>query len=295
MESKTLLKFIESKTLLKFIENSSLVIDGEKHAEKLNEVSPLYLELLKYISSLDVETLSLPNNDLSLKSDELTNRLLSAKNVTKIQLTNNSVEVSGLSVLAHCLKENKRVKILDLSHNKINFKKEESWEIFESLISHCSLVQLNLSGNKLQNTAGTEIFHFLKTNTSLENLNLSYCGFTASVSSSIASAIEVNKTLRALNLLGNNLTADSQVEILHGLSCNLQLLSIELPPLGIESTDFKNPNEWKVHLLKQNSFFNTVRLFPKGILFLCKLITFEKRHVRSRTLETGVGSSFLHK
>ena len=177
------------------IENEKIFIyDGDK-AEKLNDNSPIFIQIINIFTNqqqqgkFKMETISLINNEISsMGIYNFVGKLLVTQTTLKnLIFSNNLLDINGLQTLSSgikiCL-----VTYLDLSDNKINPNKDVNFHaaFYNLLGPPSSLTYLNLSGNKLTDLGGELIFKYLKENTKITNIQLKNTFLTSAITKNIS-------------------------------------------------------------------------------------------------------------
>ncbi|XP_051726851.1 uncharacterized protein LOC127500029 isoform X42 [Ctenopharyngodon idella] len=151
--------------------------------------------------------------------------LLSELNLSERKLGNGNVnQITALLQDKHCT-----VKTLMLNNNRITA--EGCAALTSAFNSNPSnLIELDLSGNKLENSGMEKICHLFKnTQCRLERLKLCDCGLTEENCSALATVLRSNSSLKELDISNNNLQ-DSGVKklqnALENTNCTLEKLRL---------------------------------------------------------------------
>ena len=166
-----------------------------------------------------------------------TNTSLVELNMTYCRLT---ITGENGQALSHMLKTNKTLNILTLSSNSING--HGICYLSEGISSSSAISKLDLSANPIQD-GEDGLFHLcqaLTTNTSLVELNLSHNKLYKACGPALRHMLDTNKTLTALNLFWNPSISDYNVAgIADGLRSNHSLKCLNLRCCGIHDTEMK--------------------------------------------------------
>jgi Ran GTPase-activating protein (RanGAP) involved in mRNA processing and transport len=122
--------------------------------------------------------------------------------IEELRLGTNNLEKKGAAYLAHVLKYNYTLKILDLQCNDIG-PDGASLLIEQLMEENQTLESLNLAWNGVGSIVAKEVAQVLKRNESLTNVDLKGNDITSDGVSSLAEALSFNTSLRKLNLMHN--------------------------------------------------------------------------------------------
>ena len=150
------------------------------------------------------------------------------KNVKKLDISNSNVLDVGIIAVSDCLKNNATLLELDLSNNFISLegalklKKAIEFNVYllklnlsmcmvsgcagiicSSLVCNTTLLELDLSYNKISIADAREIAHIIYVNTTLQTLNISYCHIPDNEVVLISNSYKSNKTLHQLIISWN--------------------------------------------------------------------------------------------
>ena len=186
--------------LADFIRNSKL----EKlylSYNNLNSSSNVILESLSKISTL--KSLYLDSCNLTdAVSDKLGTALCNNCSLQEVQLKNNHLKSTGISMIAKSLNKLSTLKLLNIRNNHIT---EEAADVIASVIlSNNALEQLSLGDNKMLKSASKILFS-LKSIATLVAINLSNISMTDEVVDELAAVVINNPLLENLYLAGNKL------------------------------------------------------------------------------------------
>jgi len=170
-----------------------------------------------------VPRLTLSGNQLTGSS--LETLLLSATNLTHLNLNNNLINDDDCRLIANLLSHG-NLKSLSLRRNQ--FTDQGVNLILEALKWNSSLTHLDLSGNHLTDKTATKLADVLERNNTLCKLSLTNNSITDQGLSYIAEALKNNTGLRSLSLLKNDLTDKSAVLIVQCLDYNYSLTACKL-------------------------------------------------------------------
>ena len=128
-----------------------------------------------------------------------------------------------VTCLSECLKEDDTLLELNMSKNKIFSGRE--YKVAEAIKVNITLQKLDVSF-----TSGHEYFVYqcLKNNKSLKELNMSNTEITSKGAKVVAEAIKVNTTLQKLDLSFNTLSDDETSFISNGLKSNKSLQELNM-------------------------------------------------------------------
>jgi len=118
-----------------------------------------------------------------------------------IDLKGNSLQDSSLSELATALKDNRKFRALDLSHNKIT---GAGCANLVQLVNR-SLQFLNISYNPIGDAGAQKLAGGISNTTNLRELNIAECKIGDYGATFLATALAVNKSLQTIIMNGNNI------------------------------------------------------------------------------------------
>ena len=141
--------------------------------------------------------------------------LQSNKSLEKLSLKKHSFSCDAIYVITEHLLENNKLRVLDLSANKIAFKGCEA--IAKYLKGEfCALESLILSSNRLGHYGAKAIAEALTINKTLVHLDMIKCDIDDNGLRMIAESLDVNETLFSLKLFWNHFDQDS-LKVFHYL------------------------------------------------------------------------------
>ena len=188
----------------------------------LKTSSILSLQALKETSKL--KTLSLNNNNMTGEAaEDLASVIKNNSNLQQLYLANNDFKKSSILIL-QALKENCKLKLLDLNSN--NMTGEAAEDLASVIKNNSNLEQLGLANNDL-GTSSILILQALKENPKLKLLNLNNNNMTGETAEDLASVIKNHSNLEWLLLANNDLKASS-ILILQALKENSKLKALNL-------------------------------------------------------------------
>ena len=215
-------------------------------------------------------------NDLDLK--HLGESLKENQKLKYLNLSNNKFSDSGLEMIFSPLKFNKSITKINLSTNKI--KEKGAKIILESLCYNKSIININLSKNKINNV-GKTIFECFSLNQTLERVDLSNNNLSEEDINCIISSLDKNSSIKMIKL------NDNQVEF--PILNILEKQNKNLYDLIEENKFFKNSNYINplLHYFTYNLMINHLNLRRIGISFedkkniglkfISKFLFFEKK------------------
>jgi hypothetical protein len=129
-----------------------------------------------------------------------------------------------------------KVKELNLSYSQLTPKQVQF--LAEALRTNTTLIQLDLTGNKVGDGGATFIGEALKINSTLIYLNLLNNGIGATGATALGKGIKINSTLKQLNLCGNEIRDNGATAFGEGLRINatLKKLNFVNNKIGDEGT-----------------------------------------------------------
>ena len=175
------------------------------------------LKTLKKISKLRI--LNLQHNDMTCEvAEDLANVIKNNSGIEELRLSYNRFK-SSASVILQALKENSKLRILQLSSNSMAGQVAE--DLASVIKTNSNLEQLGLGNNKLGSSA-VVILQALTQNCRLKLLNLNNTNLTGEIAEYLARVIKNNSNLTYLGL-ANNLLGISTAVILQALKENSKL------------------------------------------------------------------------
>ena len=210
-------------------EDLANVITSNFHLERLglanNNLGPSAFVLLQALKeNTKLQILNLNNNNMTGEvAEDLANIIKSNSYLEQLGLGNNNLGPSAIVIL-QALKENSKLKILDLNSNKMTAEVAE--DLANVIKNNLDLEELYLSNNSLGSSA-IMILQALKENFNLQILNLDYNNMTGEVAEDLANIIKSNSYLEQLGL-GNNNLGPSAIVILQALKGNSKIKILDL-------------------------------------------------------------------
>ena len=190
-----------------------------------NSLGPSAIVILKALKeSSKLQMLNLNDNNMTgAVAEDLAYVIKSNPDLEELYLSDNSFG-SSVMMIVQALKENSKLKILNLSKNDINGEVAEG--LATVIRNNSSLQKLYLFSNSLKQSA-LVILQALKENSMLKVLNLSGNDMTGEIAKNLANVIKSNTGLEQLHLLNNNL-GPSAIVILKALKENSKLKLLDL-------------------------------------------------------------------
>ena len=196
-----------ANTLSYYLMNSHhvkrLSITNSKIVSKL---VPLKVPLQAVKENCKIKILNLSSNDITTEIvEDLASIITQNTNLEQLYLANNDLKISSILIL-QALKENSKLKVLDLNDNNMT---EETAEDLASVIKNNSnLQQLYLANNNLK-TSSILLLQALKGNSKLKVLDLNDNNMTGEAAEDLASVIKNSFNLKRLYLANNDLKTSS--------------------------------------------------------------------------------------
>ena len=228
------LNFIKSKTL-KVLSLYKNEIDSEeiKAISTITTLESLNLNFNKLLTIQNINEMVKRLKELQIAYNKLNDLRAICEglevNTTliKLSITGNNIRDEEAKFISKGLKANKTIDTLCLRQNKIRY----DVTIGEALKVNTSLVELNLSFNRIRDEGARSIGEALKYNTTLVNLHLSNNNIKDI--NTIGEALKINPTLRQLHL-GHNKIKDIKA-MSEGLKINRTLTMLSIHNNHIES------------------------------------------------------------
>ena len=176
-------------------------------------------------SNKKLSILNLNNNNIDITSLTLT--FLSDNNsITKLYLTGNKIDETGIAVIAKILKENtkKYLDTLYLENSKIGY--EGVIALADALITNKTLKALDIGGNNIGIIGAKVIANALEKNKTLNNIYMYNNSITDDGAIALANALITNTTLKELDIGENNIGIIGAIVIANALEKNKTLNNI---------------------------------------------------------------------
>ena len=164
--------------------------------------------------------------------NEITDQIY-VKQLLQCSLDARSVNVTGaimtndqMSLICDCLMNNTTLIELNLSSNKIT--DEKVVRLAEAIKMNTTLQSLDISHNTLSYNGISSISDCLKFNSTLCKLNLSSNKISDKGAERLAEAIQINTTLQELNISMNKITDEGILRLLEAIKVNTTLQSLDL-------------------------------------------------------------------
>lgn len=168
------------------------------------------------------------NEKISLEHARvLSDFLKTNRTLQKLTLKGNSLNNEGLKILAAGLKANQALRVLVLSCN-FQVDDEGGVAIAEALEANATLVEIDLSFNRLSLWFGRAIAKVLKKNGPLKQLNLSNNALRDVGAHCIAEGLVTNTTLKILNVSANQFGDEGAEALAKALKKNKALTRLNL-------------------------------------------------------------------
>lgn len=135
--------------------------------------------------------------------------LQSNKTLEKLSLKKHSFTCDAIYIITEHLLENNKLRVLDLSANKISFKGCEAIAKYLKGEEFCALESLILSSNRLGHYGAKAIANALTANKTLVHLDMIKCDIDDNGLRMIAESLDFNDTLLSLKLFWNNFDQES--------------------------------------------------------------------------------------
>ena len=236
----------------------------------LGTSSILILQALKENSKLQLLDLN-GNNITGEAAEDLASVIKNNSNLEQLGLANNDLKTSSILVL-QALKENSKVKVLDLNSNNMTGKaaedlasvirnnsnleqlhlannnlKTSSILILQTLKEICRVTVLDLNGNNMTGEAAENLASVIKSNCNLERLHLANNELRISLIL-ILQALKENSKLQLLDLNDNNMTEQAAEDLASVIKNNS-----DLEQIGLANNDLKTSSVLILRALKENS------------------------------------------
>lgn len=157
--------------------------------------------------------------------------LSSNVNVTSLDLTDNSLAITGAKHIGSIFEKNYFIQRLSLSRNHI--KSEGAVQLFRFIENCGSLKYLSLSDNQIDDNIAVRLGQFLTLNKTVIELDLSKNNLCKHTGYYICKGLEVNHRLKVLDLRWNQLSPKSAANIVKSLRTNTCLEYLNLSWNGI--------------------------------------------------------------
>ncbi|KAK5799527.1 hypothetical protein F5H01DRAFT_384260 [Linnemannia elongata] len=186
--------------------------------------------------------------------DKLVFSVMANSPLTTLDMSKNSIGLTGAQVLSEALKINSTLTTLNLWCNSIKGNGAEA--LSEALKTNSTLTALNLTDNYIGPNGSQALSEALKTNSTLTTLNLCRNSIGPNGAQALSEALKTNSTLTTLNLAGNTIGPHGAEALAGVLKTNPTLTTLNL---GINSIG-PNGAQALSKALKSNSTLITLNL-----------------------------------
>lgn len=183
-------------------------------------------DAIEKINAYPEERVILNDSGVTLENITHITKILTQSTVTDLSCCCLYIGTSGAKDIANALKNNKTLKILELSANQIC--DDGAKDIANALKNNKTLKTLELNGNQISDEGAKYIAEFLKENSALTKLGLGGNEIGYDGAKDIASALKNNKTLITLDLSVNKMGSNGARVIIKSLQDNYTLSTLLL-------------------------------------------------------------------
>jgi len=171
-------------------------------------------------NSNSIVKLDVSNRNIDVKGSQLIGAYIQAnKTMQVLNISRCGIPVAGTTVISDCLKRNTTLQHLNMSHNKIEAKSiaevfqvntslqklnisscniTDIGAISDSLKTNCSLLELDVSHNKITVDGAYKIAELIQVNITLQILDVSFCGIPDQEAIAISKSFKVNKAFKEI-------------------------------------------------------------------------------------------------
>eukprot|EP00794_Sanderia_malayensis_P010079 gene10079-11109_t len=152
----------------------------------------------------------------------------------ELSLASNRLGDASARSIADAVKENRVLRMLNLSSNDIGTDYSETGGLASALAANKCLLYIDLSCNHIRSKCARRVFDAVKNNAALRYVNLSGNGIANDAAVSLKSMLADNGILRELDLSRNRFTVEAAKDIGIGLEKNTAMTTFHLSgnPLG---------------------------------------------------------------
>ncbi|XP_043189027.1 dynein regulatory complex subunit 5-like [Amphibalanus amphitrite] len=148
------------------------------------------------------------------------------QNLKILDLSHNKIENLGAKAISKLIKSLPALETFDIMNNKIGPEGAEC--LAHSISSHQTLKTFNISMNKLSDGGGVVLCRALCQNTVLQTVTMSMCLLGPETCRALGEMFTLNTSLQSLNLTNNQLGEEGGEALLAGLLENSVLLTLDV-------------------------------------------------------------------
>ena len=148
------------------------------------------------------------------------------QNLKVLDLSHNKIQDLGAKAISKLIKSLSALDTFNIMNNKIGVEGAEY--IAHSISNHPTLKLFDISMNKLTDEGGILVCRALSQNTVLQTVAMTMCSLGPETCKALGEMLSLNSTLQSLNLTNNQLGEDGGEALLLGLQQNSVLLALDV-------------------------------------------------------------------